>query len=319
MNITLFWSSKFTPGQTMDEYRNMELNLSYFHEITLYSMDKIKKNKIRLYTYQKFNRHLIPDKIELLDANDIYPIEEAYSALSRGHSIAHISDLVRLKASIEYNAVILDMDNIMLRPFPEIDCFTSTTPAKASGGMAIKFGPKRPPFKILDGSWDGCALSIFPFKVCPSNKKLVNELVKKIANTLSLEPSKSTKAWNYVMWSLQEIANNTPNMRIMKPIECAINPAWKNSGNCYSLDSPSKFDGKTKLFGVLMPSIDEILDTAFVIPHFFESTFKSAKTVPQDFLNKIKKDSLLDRELIFIYGTQYRTKISGIKSIIDEW
>ena len=78
-------------------------------------------------SYQSFDDSVpIPTEIIIEDANQYFPAEDAYSALKREHSIAHISDLVRLRSAIEHEAVVMDIDNIVLRPFPEIDTFTST-------------------------------------------------------------------------------------------------------------------------------------------------------------------------------------------------
>jgi len=228
--------------------------------------------------------------------------------LKRGHSIAHISDVVRLRSAIEHEAVVMDIDNIALRPFPEIDTFTSTMPAKTTGAMAIQFKDNHPPFKIKDGSWDGKALSVFPTKVHKSITEDIKELCDKIESSLSKLPTKGTKGWNYVVWTLKEIANKYDNVHVMKPIDTTPFPAWKSAGKCYSLDAPTKLDGVTNVYGYVLPSIDQILQESYCVQHFFESAFKNARSLTAGFWQGIKVGSLLYEELILVLGQDWIDK-----------
>lgn len=316
MNISLFWSTSLDKdSEDFDHWRNREISLSVFHEATLLSHVKVG-NTVRLYTYQSFDDSVpIPSEIIIEDANQYFSAEDAFSALKRGHSIAHISDLVRLRSAIEHEAVVMDIDNIVLRPFPEIDTFTSTMPAKTTGVMAIQFKENHPPFKIKDGSWDGKALSMFPTKVHKSISDDIEELCSKIEDSLSKTPTTGTKSWNYVMWSLKDIANKHDNVHVMRPIHTAPFPAWKSAGNCYSLDVPTKLDGKTNLNGYVMPSINQILQESYCIPHFFESSFKKADRLAVDFWQSIKVGSLLYEELKFVFGEDWINKKQHPNSI----
>ena len=208
MNISLFWSSNLRKdSETFNHWRHRRISLSTFHEATLLSHVKAG-NTVRLYTYQNFDESVpIPPEISVEDGHQYFPAEDAFSALKRGHSIAHISDVVRLRSAVEHEAVVMDIDNIILRPFPEIDTFTSTMAAKTTGAMAIQFKDNHPPFRIKDGSWDGKALSVFPTKVHKSIAEDIEELCIKIENSLSKTPTTGTKSWNYVMWTLKDIAN----------------------------------------------------------------------------------------------------------------
>jgi hypothetical protein len=320
MNVILFWSGKLQENDTIETWRNRTIDLSLFHEVTLASQVKFN-NTVYLCTYQKFSDLVpIPEEVTVVDANEYYPLEDAYSALKRGHSIAHISDLVRLKMALEYDAVVMDIDNIVINEFPKDDCFTSTMFTKLTGGLVIKFGPKHPAFNIRDNSWDGKALSVFPIKVHSSISSDITDLIEKIRDSLSKEPKKDTKGWNYVMWTLKDIANRHENVRVMKPIEFCPIPAWKSAGNCYSLESPSKFDGQSQLFGNTLPSIKEIFEKTYAVQHFFESAFKNADSLENNFWNTIKRGSLLDYEIKHIWGENWRDKkcINTTESL-EEW
>ena len=247
MNISLFWSSNLRKdSETFNHWRHRRISLSTFHEATLLSHVKAG-NTVRLYTYQNFDESVpIPSEIIVEDADRYFSAEDAFSALKRGHSIAHISDVVRLMSAIRYESVVMDIDNIALRPFPEIDTFTSTMAAKTTGAMAIQFKDNHPPFRIKDGSWDGKALSVFPTKVHKTISEDIKELCGKIESSLSKLPTKGTKGWNYVVWTLKEIANKYEHVHVMKPIDTTPFPAWKSAGKCYSLDAPTKLDGVTR-------------------------------------------------------------------------
>ncbi len=309
MNISLFWSMNLRKdSETFNHWRHRRISLSYFHEATLLSHVRAG-NTVRLYTYQNFNEFVpIPSEIIVEDADRYFSAEDAFSALKRGHSIAHISDVVRLRSAIEHEAVVMDIDNIALRPFPEIDTFTSTMPAKTTGAMAIQFKDNHPPFKIKDGSWDGKALSVFPTKVHKSISEDIKELCDKIESSLSKLPTKGTKGWNYVVWTLKEIASKYEHVHVMKPIDTTPFPAWKSAGKCYSLDAPTKLDGVTNVYGYILPSIDQILQESYCVQHFFESAFKNARSLDKDFWHGIKIGSLLYEELNLVLGQDWIDK-----------
>jgi hypothetical protein len=237
----------------------------------------------------------------------------AFSALKRGHFIAHISDLVRLKGAIMNDGVVLDLDAVMINPFPDYDCFTSSLPTKKTGGMQIKFGKTQPRFIVDD--WDGEALSIFPIKVHSSIKSDILELIEKIESSLNASPKTGTKGWNYIMYTIRDIANKHKHMKIMKPIHCGAVPAWMSKGNCYSLESPTRLDGSTELYGYRLPSIDEILSDAYCIQHFFDSTAKVDITEREHFWSNIKSGCLIDAEAMLIYGSEWREQLVYINTL----
>ena len=316
MNIILFWSSQLCDNETYDSWKNKTIDLSLFHELTLHSQVKFNKN-VFLLTYQKLSDKIkIPDTVQIIDASEYYPPERAYESMKRGHSIAHISDLVRFRYANITDGVILDMDAVAIKELPNIHAFISTHLTKLTGGLVIKFGEKHPPFKT-DGSWDGKALSVFPFKVHSSISSQINELCTKIEESLDNTPKTGTKAWNYIMWKMKDIANSNDIFTIMKPIHCCPVPAWKSVGNCYSLDYPTKFDGESKLFGNQLPSLDEIFRDGYIVQHFFESAFKNSNGIESDFWKSVKDNSLLHREIIHVFGSEWLKEKR--KSEFDEW
>ena len=178
-NIILFWS-KFDKDTDVscEKWLAKEITISPFHLLSLYSHIKHKHN-VYLFTYQKI-KSKIPNGITIKDANDIYRSDYAFSALSKGHSIAHISDLVRLRVATAITGIVIDMDAVVINTLPDLDGFFSTMPAKATGGFAPHWGKSHPPFTIHDNSWDGKALSAFPLKV---HKKIIPYITELYCNT----------------------------------------------------------------------------------------------------------------------------------------
>ena len=106
----LFWST-FNPESdtTFEKWRNRDVELSPFHGLTLRT-HALKADYTTLYTYQQGIKPEIPGEITVNDAADIFPAEQAYAALLNGHSIAHISDTVRLQAAADNGGIVIDMD-----------------------------------------------------------------------------------------------------------------------------------------------------------------------------------------------------------------
>ena len=101
----LFWSTYNNDDVNIEIWRNKKIQLSKFHILTLLSHIKLK-NKTYLYTYQNIKKSKIPKSIILKDANEILPDFVAFNALKNGHSIAHISDAVRLKVASTINGIV---------------------------------------------------------------------------------------------------------------------------------------------------------------------------------------------------------------------
>ena len=112
MKYILFWSTT-KEGETIEEFTSRGMELSEFHSLALASHVKLG-NDTTIYTYQNLEKSKVPKGIKLKDASEFYSVEEAFYALSIGHSIAHVSDIVRISASIKYSGVVLDMDVVML-------------------------------------------------------------------------------------------------------------------------------------------------------------------------------------------------------------
>jgi len=117
------------------------------------------------------------------------------------------------------------------------------------------------------------------------------------------------------MWTLKEIARIEKDSKVFKPISCCPIPAWLSSGKCYSLESPSRLNGATELFGYKLPSIDQILNESYIVQHFFESAFKQSKSVEsiellttnlliknKNFWLNVPNDCLVTKEAEKIFG-----------------
>jgi hypothetical protein len=313
LNYILFWST-YKDGDTLEDFTNRELELSKAHNLSLYSHIKAGQNTY-LYTYQDISKSSVPEGIILKDANDVYPSKDAWEALQRGHSIAHVSDVVRISEAIRLKGVVMDMDLTILRNITEYESFYSSLPAKMTGTLAPQWKDKHPPIYIHDGSWDGKALCGFPLKISDKTSEKFIPLVEKIKDSLSKPPKKSSKAWNYVLWTVKEIIKTDLDGKVFQPLYNLPIPAWKGAGKCYSIDSPSKLDGKTIIYGHRMPSITEILSNSNYVGHFFESAFTKSESVSDDFWLELKDDCMLAREAEYLIGEKWRDFLNNYNKI----
>ena len=308
--INLFWS-KYDNEKSYTEWRSKKINVSPFHQLTLKSH---RKNKVILYSYQEFNKGQIPNNIEVKDADYYFPAEVAFQCLNNGHSIAHISDAVRLKSASENLGVVLDMDAVILKEMPKEEGWFATMPAKMTGGFAPRWGKSHPPIYIADKSWDGKALFNFPLKVSKDTSKHIESLSHKIMHTLLEQPKQDSKAWNYVIWSVKKIINYDKKAKVYQPISFHPLPAWLGKNKCYSLESPTRLNNETILFGYKLPSIKEMLKDSFMIHHFFESTFNKSKIVSDNFWLNVSKDSLLGKEAEYIVGEDWKIELTELSN-----
>lgn len=305
-NVHLFWSRYGVNDWDLNSWRSKTARLSPFHLLPLLSQAK-KKNNVTLWSYQSKFSYPIPDGITIRDADDIFPAELALKALKAGHSIAHISDLVRLMACSETDGIMIDMDAVLLRQYPKVKGFLSSGYAKKTGGMAIKWGKKRPPMKIHDGSWDGKALSMFPAKAHTGISQDFKDIAVLIADKLGSPPGNGSQGWNYVMWEMKKIYDKDPASKIFPPISFCPVIGWLGKGSCYSIQVPTKFDGKTTVFGNKFPSLGQILKESYVVQHFFESAFKGGAIFSNhNFWANIHELCLVAYEAKKVLGSNWR-------------
>jgi hypothetical protein len=303
----LFWSSYDNKiDYDYNKWLSRKINISPFHLLSLGSHIKFN-NDTTLYSYQEFNEGQVPKGIKVKNANEIFPSKQAYNSLVNGHSIAHISDAVRLKVASEILGVVLDMDAVILRQLPEDDGWFASMPAKLTGGFAPKWGDAHPPLFINDKSWNGKSLAAFPVKVSKNISKHIASLSHKIMNTLMEEPKTDSKSWNYVIWTIKKLMSIDKKSKVYQPLYFCPLPAWLGKEKCYSLESPSRLDGKTELFGHTLPDINEIFEKSFIVQHFFESAFNKSSGVDNDFWEKLKDDCLLAKEAKHIFGKDWRS------------
>ena len=312
--IILFWTVYNDTFENADQWRNFTFTPTDLHFLVFQGHEKLQ-NDVELYSYQKCKLDFT--HIKLKDANDYIDYKEAFTALQNGHSIAHISDAIRMKRASEVEGIILDSDAVPLKKFPDQNSWFSTMPCKKTGGFAPKWGENKPPMKVHDNSWDGKELTAFPVKVGTNTKDKFNALAEQIISKLKQPPKQSSDEWNSILWTVKEIANNDTSATIYKPIYMCPLPAWLTAGKCYSLESPTRLDGKTELFGHIMPSIDEILSKSFVVQHFFESAFQKADE-KDIFWDSLPKSCLLKKEYIYINGEQTMENVDINKSTANK-
>ena len=300
----LFWT-EYNEGMSFEDFKNHQIDLSPFHKLSLLAHEKLN-NDVILFTYQKFNDK-IPSNIKIETPDNIIPIKAVYEILRRGHSIAHISDAIRLKYASQVNGIVLDMDAILLRKLPTEFGWFASMPAKRSGGVAPQWGDSHPPLTVHDKSWNGKELAAFPIKVNNDMKKDIENLSHKIMHTLIQPPKTNSKAWNYVIWTLKDIMKKNKDYKVFPPIAFCPVPAWLGAGKCYSIQSPTKFNGENKLFGYPLPHFRHILEESYIVQHFFESAFVKSNKVGDNFWNELPNDCLVAYEAKQILGENYKT------------
>jgi hypothetical protein len=313
--IVLYWSNipEKSGFDNHHDWRTSELKFSPFHDLVFKSHYRVG-NTVELWTHQQVTDFPY-ENITIKDANEIIPSQDVFDSLSSGHSIAFVSDAVRLKRASQILGIVLDMDCVCLRPFPAYESWFSTMPSKKTSGFAPKWGPNKPPFTVHDGSWNGKELAIFPIKVAKTTQHQISDLSDMIINKLHNKPKGTSNEWNSILWTVKAIANSDTTAKIFEPLYNCPLPAWLGEGKCYSIESPTRLTGNTTLFGHRLPSIDDIFDNSYCIAHFFESAWNKADVISDQTWNHIPLDSLLYQECKLIY-TDCELMGDGIVPII---
>jgi hypothetical protein len=305
-NVVLFWTSYKPEIHTdIEKWVDYDVKISPLHFLSLLSHLEFDNNVV-IYTYQMKLINNIPDGISVKDASEFLDTEFAFQSLQSGHSIAHISDAVRFYGAIQNDGIVLDMDAVCVNPIPDVGCFFSSMPAKKTGGMAQKWGENNPPLIVNDDSWDGKGLSVFPVKVNEKISEGIGYIAEEIIERLGKDPSESAKGWNFVMWALKDLPKLDPKAKTYPPIKNCPIPGWMPKGKCYSLEFPTRLDGKTEIFGHKLPSVAKILTESTFVQHFFETTFKKIPVSSNDFWLHVKQGSLLGQEALHVLGNDWR-------------
>jgi len=300
--IILFWTNP-PKDQTYKEWSESPLKFSYFHELVLKAHEKLG-NKVQLWSYQKGN---IPyENIELLDANRVFSRIQAYESLKSGHVVAILSDAVRIMQASAEKGIVLDMDAVAIKKFPNYDSWFATAPVKKTGGLALKWGKNNPPFNTKE--WDGKALPAFPLKISENNSKEFTKLAVNTFDKLTKPASVFSKNGERIktdstfkiLQTAKKIADKDPESKIFEPIYMCPFSWWLSAGKCYSLEEPTRLDGNSTVFGYKLPSIKEIFNKSYVIQHFFESSFKTDIFKTSDFFKRLPKECLLAKEYDYI-------------------
>ena len=311
--VILFWSnipSDF--GYTnYQDWENSELKFSPYHDLVFKSHERLN-NDVELWTFQQVTN--FPYKnITIKNANKYINTEFAFNCLNMGHSIAFVSDAIRLKRASEVLGIVLDMDTVCLKPFPKYNSWFSTMPSKKTGGFAPKWGKNRPPMIVHDGSWNGKELTAFPLKVSLNTKKQIDCLADKIIAKLAQKTKRTSNEWNSTLWTIKTIADQDTTAKVFEPIYMSPLPAWLGKGKCYSIESPTRLTGDTVLFGHRLPSIDEIFEKSYVVAHFFESVWNNADLLSAENWGKLPIDCLLSKECELILGSSYTNSVQVTK------
>lgn len=305
--IILFWSNFNKECKDFTTWKNSELVFSPFHKLTLRSHEKLN-NTVELWTFQKVSNFDYKN-ITIKDASKFMEPEKAFDSLQKGHSIAFVSDAIRLKRAAEIEGIVLDMDAVVLKKFPEYDSWFSTFPSRKEGAYAPIWGDTFRPMKIHDNSWDGKAYASFPIKVGSTTKKQIDELADKIIDKLQAKITtqgkltdrsyyeKLSREWNMILWTVKDIANSDTTAKIFESIYFCPVPPWLHNGNCYSIESPTRLDGQTQAYGHTLPSVEEIFEKSYCVQHFFESAFNKSSVIDDIAINNISLNCLLKKEI----------------------
>ena len=299
--IILFWSVYNSSFTDVESWRNYTFEPTELHRLAFQGHEKLR-NQVELYTYQRVDVNF--DSIVIRDAHDILDYRQAFASLQSGHSIAHISDAIRIYRASEINGIVLDSDAVPLKPFPTHETWYSTMPCKKTGGFAPKWGENKPPMKVHDGSWDGKELTAFPIKIGENTKQDFRNLAENIIKLLKTNPKETSNEWNSVLWTVKQIANNDKEGIVYKPLYMCPLPAWLSANKCYSLENPTRLDGKTELFGHQLPSISDIMNNSFIVQHFFESAFQKGTEYKNRTFADLPDGCLLKQEYNYIYGEE---------------
>jgi len=318
--ICLFWSNPPNAAETLAQWTSKRGSLNPFHILPLLSHAKLG-NRVHLYTYHAGFEQDVPASIAVLDAGEHLPARTAFEAQKRGHSIAHVSDYCRLASMLKHDGVFMDMDAVALRRLPQVDGFVGTHPAKKTGGMVPRWGEKNPALAVPDGSWDGRALIMPPFKSCDIAREPIEGILAKL--DAAFERPGPIKWNDAVMFPIKEmLPKMSTSFQVYEPLHFCAVPNWKSAGNCYSLTAPTPFTGTNRKFGHTLPSADEIFRKAYAVQHFMDSECKVAKVHPSgggggfwketDFWkDKVEEGSLVAQEAIRIVGENWRGSFSA--------
>lgn len=287
-----------------------EAVLSPFSKLSLRSHVRMK-HRVLLFSHQPVR---VPDGIELVDADEHMSAEAAWGALERGHKIFQIADFVRMSAVASMpDSVLMDVDHVVLNNIPDDPCFISSLPAKRTGGMAIKWGDRFPPLKVPDKSWDGKGLSSWPMRVGAA-QKYAEELSRNISEVLNGPLIQSKMDSLYIMRGIR-VFQKIESCMAFPPLKFSPVPSWSFRNRCLSLESPTRFDGKTELFGYALPSIETILEKSSTVAHWFESAVGASDIAGEGFWDSIPDGCLVDHECRKVIGPEWREELCSLKRI----
>ena len=265
----LFWMDKDgNPEQTLPSYAAVGVLSASQHFDHVY-----------VYTYAtKF--HNLPKKsnIEVRDANRFLSRDEYdYLKNKKNIPIPLLSDLVRFRAAAEFGGWVVDMDTIWIRK-PGIHTCVATLWAK--GGNS-NMAPTLPHARewAKDG-WDGRGYVGTPFNInkaetpgfgvaieqmCATNYNIMmnGEAFRKPTPT-------KTQSFLFMRGIRTAMEQNHLQSTIVSPLYYAAVPFWYPQCRYLVLDGWfERPDDQRVVYGVQLPSLNEILTHAFCVPTSF--------------------------------------------------
>ena len=260
-----FWSAK-TSGQmpSLPPYAvfGLETAVKQFDEVNFWHFEPVSN---------------VPEHVTLRDAAELLPIDERDALRLKKVSVEHISDIVRFRAAAHYGGWIIDADNIWLRA-PPVGFVFSTLYAKREGGVAQKnaaWQTMKAAFAKV--GWDGGDVINLPCSVVANTpfsrglRNITDDFVRKsIAGAPWADPP-TQKQWNQLMHTLRDLILKFDLGEFVRPpIEYGPSPFWgqftdliAREGWFHSLPS------QRRLFGVQLPSAEEILTRSYCVPTSF--------------------------------------------------
>jgi hypothetical protein len=195
--------------------------------------------------------------------------------------MAHISDIVRLRAVVHRGGYVVDLDNIFLRRPPFSTAFT-TLWAKKTGGVAPTLPHSKRWCRNRDDTlWDGRGHINFPFSLnLTTHAELANTINAMVTTVIAQihggsafqTPRPSCDEWNIFMWALRDIvlADVSMDRFVWSPLYFGAVPFWRGQAKKLLVGGfyESTDDARTQ-FGVCLPTSAQILSLSYCVPTSF--------------------------------------------------
>ena len=183
-----------------------------------------------LFVYGRQNIENVPGQVMKRDAGEFLKWEDAQALHKRGVPVAHLSDIVRIRAAVQEGGVVLDSDLWVIRPFPRSP-FVATLyekKVKRCGGPSRATSDRYDAFKRP--GWDGLGLVNTPFGVHPRPSRFaahLGQLVDRFVKTFTETDFDLEQDWDVLMHGVRDILLSlNSGCEARPPIEFGASLSW---------------------------------------------------------------------------------------------